>query len=187
MLIAQCDFAPVYHVVMDYVVMEFTVEGWPQSSDLIGQWCVWTPLTYLSKVIWPLIWSVHWCSLLYYHCTGHSISRNLTHLLLVLHMCINKSGQYWFRSWLVAYLAPGHYLNERWVIVNWTLRNKFQWNFNQNTEIFIHENASENIICKMSAILSRGRWVNTTTNATRNMNPIDHGLLIPVSSQTTCW
>ena len=37
--------------------------------------------------------------------------------------------------------------------------NKLQWNFIQNTEIFIHENASENIICEMAAILSRGRWV----------------------------
>ena len=41
----------------------------------------------------------------------------------------------------------------------WTLRNKLQWNFNQNTKLFIHENASENIVCKMAAILSRGRWV----------------------------
>ena len=34
-----------------------------------------------------------------------------------------------------------------------------QWNFYQNTKLFIHENASENIICEMEAILSRGRWV----------------------------
>ena len=33
-------------------------------------------------------------------------------------------------------------------------------NFNQNTTLFIHENASENIVCEMAAILSRGRWVN---------------------------
>ena len=47
-----------------------------------------------------------------------------------------------------------------WDIVNWTLRNKLQWNFNQNTKLFIHENASEKIVCEMAAILSRGRWVN---------------------------
>ena len=46
-----------------------------------------------------------------------------------------------------------------WVIVNWTLRNKLQWNFNQNTKLFIHGNAYENIVCEMAAILSRGRWV----------------------------
>ena len=46
------------------------------------------------------------------------------------------------------------------IVVNWTLRNKLQWNFNQNTTLFVHENASENIVCKTAAILSRGRWVN---------------------------
>ena len=45
------------------------------------------------------------------------------------------------------------------VIVNGTSRNKLQSNFNQNTKLFIDENASENIFCEMAAILSRGRWV----------------------------
>ena len=36
---------------------------------------------------------------------------------------------------------PSHYLNQCWS--NWILRNKYRWNFNQNTELFIHENASE--------------------------------------------
>ena len=30
--------------------------------------------------------------------------------------------------------------NQCWVIVNWTLLNKLQWNFNQNTKLFIHKN-----------------------------------------------
>ena len=47
------------------------------------------------------------------------------------------------------------------VIVNWTIRNKLMWNFNQNTKLFIRENESENIVCEMAAILSKGRWVNT--------------------------
>ena len=34
--------------------------------------------------------------------------------------------------------------------------NKFQWNFNQNTKLFIDENIYENIVCEMAAILSRG-------------------------------
>ena len=33
--------------------------------------------------------------------------------------------------------------------------NKFQWNFNQTTKIFVHKNASENIVCKMTTIVSR--------------------------------
>ena len=34
--------------------------------------------------------------------------------------------------------ATSHYLNQWWVIVNCTLRNKLQWNFNQNTKFVIH-------------------------------------------------
>ena len=49
-----------------------------------------------------------------------------------------------------------HYLNQYWVIVNWTIRNKLQWKFSQDTNFFIHENASENIVCEMAAILPRG-------------------------------
>ena len=57
------------------------------------------------------------------------------------------------------YSVPSHYLNQCWVIVNWTLRSKLQWNINQNTNIFIQENASKNIVCETAAILSTGRWV----------------------------
>ena len=51
-----------------------------------------------------------------------------------------------------------------WVIVNWTRRNKLQWNFNQNRKLFIHKNASGNIVCEKAAILSRGRWVKSMSN-----------------------
>ena len=83
-----------------------------------------------------------------------------TYLPLVPHICVSESGQHWFRLWRVACSVPSHYLNQCLVIVNWTLRNKLQWIFNQNLINFIHENASENIVCEMAAILSRGRWVN---------------------------
>ena len=36
------------------------------------------------------------------------------------------------------------------------LRNKLPYNFNQNRKFFIHENASENIICEKAAILYGG-------------------------------
>ena len=44
--------------------------------------------------------------------------------------------------------AQLHYLNLCWNIVNWTLRNRFQWNVNQNSNIFIEENMFENVICR---------------------------------------
>ena len=55
--------------------------------------------------------------------------------------------------------APSHYLNQCWNIVNWTLWNKFQWNFNRNSKIFIHENEIESVVCEMAAILSRPQCV----------------------------
>ena len=115
-----------------------------------------------------ILWKSNWLNL-YGHGfpeTGLSSLDALTHLPLVPHICISELCQHWFRLWLVAYSAPNHYLNQCWVIVNWTLRNKLQWNFNyQNTKFFIHKNASENIICKTAAILSRGRWINSYHSA----------------------
>ena len=55
-------------------------------------------------------------------------------------------------------------MNQCWVTINWILRNRLQWNFNQNTKLFVHENESEKIVCKMVAILSRGRWVKNKAN-----------------------
>ena len=43
----------------------------------------------------------------------------------------------------------------------WTFRNKVKWNFNQNTKLFIHENAPENIVGELAAIFARERWVET--------------------------
>ena len=65
-----------------------------------------------------------------------------------------KTHQHWFRQWLVAWSVPSHCLNQCWGIVNWTLRNKLQWNFNQNSQLFIHKDAFENVVWKMAAILS---------------------------------
>ena len=92
--------------------------------------------------------------------------RALTHLPLLPHIGVSESGQHWFRQWLIAHLTPSHYLNQSWVIVNWTLRNKLQWKFKQSTKLFIHKNASENIVCKMADLLSRERWVNCSQRQT---------------------
>ena len=42
---------------------------------------------------------------------------------------------------------------DHWNIINWTLRNKPQWNFNQNSYIFIQENAYETVVCKNDGYL----------------------------------
>ena len=56
-------------------------------------------------------------------------------------------------------MAPSHYLNQCWNIVNWPLMNKLQWNFNRNSYIFIQENTFERVVSEMVAMLSRPQCV----------------------------
>ena len=69
------------------------------------------------------------------------------------------TNHHWFRQWLVAWSAPSHYLNQCWFIVNWNFWNKLHWNPNRNSYIFIQENAFENVVRKMTAILFRPKCV----------------------------
>ena len=39
------------------------------------------------------------------------------------------------------------------------LGNQLQWNFNLNSNIFIHENGFESVVCEMAATLSRNQCV----------------------------
>ena len=76
----------------------------------------------------------------------------------------------WIGSALVQILACRLYGAEplskpMLLFVNWTLGNKLQENFNQNTNIFIHKNVFEIIVCELAAILSTGRWVEVNWNA----------------------
>ena len=68
------------------------------------------------------------------------------------HICINN---------IAIIGSDNHYLIQCCNIVNWTLWNKLQWNFNQNSCIFIQENAFENVVWKMAAILCQPQCVNT--------------------------
>ena len=82
-------------------------------------------------------------------------ARRLNSLRLSDAYMLQYTNHHWFWQWLVAWMGPSHYLNQCWNIVDWTLRNKLQWNLNQNSHIFIQENAFEKVIWKMAAILSR--------------------------------
>ena len=44
--------------------------------------------------------------------------------------------------------------NQCWLIFNRTLRNKFQWNFNKNSNFLIEENTFENVVCKSQPFCS---------------------------------
>ena len=45
-----------------------------------------------------------------------------------------------------------NYYLKIWNIVNWNPGNKLQWNFSQNSNIFIQENTFENVVCEMASI-----------------------------------
>ena len=55
--------------------------------------------------------------------------------------------------------APRHNLNEWWNVVISELRKKFQRNDEQNSYIFIQENAFLNVVCEMASIMSRSKCV----------------------------
>ena len=57
-----------------------------------------------------------------------------------------------------------------WNIVNWTPKNKFQWNPNQNSYIFIQENTFENGVCEMVSILSLPQYVKAWTICTQHIS-----------------
>ena len=50
--------------------------------------------------------------------------------------------------------VPICYLNQCCNVVNSDLRNKLRWNLKRNSYIFRKENAFENVVCEMAAILS---------------------------------
>ena len=75
----------------------------------------------------------------------------LTHWGQVTHICISNLTIIGLDNGLS---VPSHHLNQCWNIVNWTTRNKLQWNFNQNSYICI-KNLFLNVVWKLAAILSR--------------------------------
>ena len=92
----------------------------------------------------------------------------LTHWGRVTHIYVSRLGHHQFKWWIVAWSAPSNYLKQWWIIVNWTHGNKLRWICNRNSNIFIEENAFENVVCKMSAILCRCQCVNSRDFMTIN-------------------
>ena len=101
------------------------------------------------------------------------------------HICVSDElGQHCFREWVVAKQLP----EPRWLIVNWTLMNKLQWNSNENTKIFIHENTLQDVVCEIAAILSRGRWVYCVSSRPISLHVYFDikGCRLPIIWQNTC-
>ena len=105
----------------------------------------------------------------------------LIHWGQVTHICIGNLTTIGSENGLSPGRRQSHYLNHCWKIVNCTLRNKLQWNFNQNSNVFIHENALQNLICEMASTLPQPQCVNqwssvafTWSNFTGNAPDMNH-------------
>ena len=105
---------------------------------------------------WKLLIMLITSSTIDYHDNGqlwlmivsNRMDQGLSYWGRVTHICVIEMGHHWFMQWLVAFSAPSHYLNQWWLMVNWTLGNKVQWNFYQNWNIFIDKIAFENVVCQ---------------------------------------
>ena len=127
----------------------------------------WSEVITVIAVTESNAWLIH--RLVY---TGQPVhSTRLTRWGRVKHICVCNLTIIGSENGPVAWSAPGHYLNQWWNIVNWTNRNKLQWNFNQNHNIFIQENAFENVVWKTAAILSRLQCVKGDIASSRH--PLD--------------
>ena len=63
--------------------------------------------------------------------------------------------------------------------------NKLQWNFNWSLYIFIQENACENVVWKMAAILSQPQCVNSSAMHQYGRGPAEFGNIF--SNKTLDW
>ena len=63
------------------------------------------------------------------------------------------------------------YRYQYWLIFNYTQK-KFQWNLTWKSNVPIHQNAFENIVCQTTAIESRPQYVNRWTKKGSRKSPV---------------
>ena len=64
---------------------------------------------------------------------------------------------HWLRFCFFACMTLSHYLNNCWLVVNWTFSNSIWWNFCWIAMISIQENIFVNVFSKIAAILSQSQ------------------------------
>ena len=84
----------------------------------------------------------------------------LTHWGRVTHLCVSKLTSIASDNGLSPGRRQAIIWNNAGILLIGHFRNKLQWNFNRNSNIFIQENAFESVVCETAAILSRPQWVN---------------------------
>ena len=114
---------------------------------VIHRWPVVSPLNWplISKAICDFMsWRHHRTSIAngpfraIHQCNFNIIKRcsaicqheqTLTRRVRVTHLCSSELCHHWFKQWFVACSVQCHYLNQWWLLVIWTLRNKVSMNF----------------------------------------------------------
>ena len=95
----------------------------------------WALAMHSTKMLLCVVWGIPFCTnrkawLLWCH--------HLTHRGRVTHICVGN----------LTLIGSNQY----WNIVNWNLINKLHWNLYQSWNIFIQENALENVVCPMVSL-----------------------------------
>ena len=104
-------------------------------------------------------------------------------------------------NWVIIDSVPSHYLNQCWLIVNWTPGNKFKRSFNQNSIISIQEYSFENVVCQIGSHFVQGEMSlkdrqcmyskQSTTRwraySMRHVTPLVPYMLIRFITLTSCW
>ena len=148
------------------IIGKIDIETWQQGASLTREFgLVWSPRLRLEipLLAWLVTVTLQWrhmsammSQITTLDCLFNSSGDTKTRLkrLCITGLCEENC------RWPVdsPWTAPSHYLNQCWNIVDRTLGNKLQWNFNRNSNIFIQENAFENV-CEMASNLSRPQGV----------------------------
>ena len=96
-------------------------------------------------------------------------NKALSELLVIIylkHICVTRHKYGLGACWM-----SNRCVNQCWLVLNWTIGNKFQWNLIKNTTI--QGEKSDNVVCKMAAILFRPQYGNIYffEKNTRNLLP----------------
>ena len=128
---------------------------------------------------WRLIWQLICCECHLKQllpCQWHSLAY-LTHWGRVTHICVSNltiigSDNGLSPDWRQAII----WANAGILLIGPCMRNKLQWKFNRNSNIFVLQNALENVVWEMTSILSQPQCTWTLMSAVweKPLNLITH-------------